>query len=247
MPESILNAEAIQAVVFDYGNTLVEFGGRQIGACDTAIANVLERLYGPLDREALRSVRDRDRLAPYAGDPPSYRENDLRAITRNMVRVLYGREAAEADVDEIIRVRLDVFIETTEASEDVRALLARLRTKRRLGLLSNYPDGHAIRRSLDKTGLAPYFDAVVVSGDIGYAKPHPLPFATMLEQLALPPKQVLFVGDNWLADIQGAKQAGMPVVHTVQWVPYEVFTRNPGDFEPDAVISRIEEIETLLA
>jgi len=244
--ELALNTDLIHAVVFDYGNTLVEFGRRQIGMCDTAIADALERLFGPLDREALRAVRDRDRLAPYAGDFPSYRENDLRAITRNLVRVLYGREAAEAEVEAIICVRLDAFIETTEASDDVKVLLARLHGKRQLGLLSNYPNGHAIRRSLEKTGLAAYFDAVVVSGDIGYAKPHPLPFATILNQLRLPAEQVLFVGDNWLADIQGAKRAGMPVVHTVQWTPYEIFVRNPGDFEPDAVIARIEEIETLL-
>jgi len=243
--ENQLNADAIRAIVFDYGNTLVEFGRRQIGACDAAIAEALERLFGPLDREALRALRDRDRLAPYAGDPPSYRENDLRVITPNMVRALYGREATKAEVDEIIRVRLEAFIETTEASDGVRALLARLHAKRRLGLLSNYPDGHAIRRSLEKTGLAPHFDAVVVSGDIGYAKPHPLPFTTILDQLALSPEQVLFVGDNWLADIQGAKRAGLPVVHSVQWTPYETFDRNPGDFEPDAVLSRIEDIETV--
>jgi HAD superfamily hydrolase (TIGR01549 family) len=241
-----LNARAIQAIVFDYGNTLVEFGKRQIGACDMAIADVLERLFGPLDREALRAVRDRDRMAPYAGDPPEYRENDLRVITPNMVRALYGRAAPEAEIAEIIRVRLETFVEATEATVEVMGLLERLHDRRRLGVLSNYPDGDAIRRSLGKTGLARHLDAVVVSGDIGFAKPHPLPFTTILRELDLPPEHVLFVGDNWLADIQGAKRAGMPVVHTLQWKPYEVFDRSPADFEPDAVIRRLEEIEALL-
>ncbi|MCX5757886.1 MAG: HAD family hydrolase [Candidatus Hydrogenedentes bacterium] len=241
-----MNAPAIQAIVFDYGNTLVEFRHRQIGACDMAIADVLERLFGPLDREALRAVRDRDRMAPYAGDPPEYRENDLRTITPNMVRALYGREASEAEIAEIIRVRLETFVEVTEATFEVIGLLERLHARRRLGVLSNYPDGDAIRRSLRKTGLARHLDAVVVSGDVGFAKPHPLPFATILRELDLSPEQVLFVGDNWLADVQGAKRAGMPVVHTVQWTPYEVFDRNPADLEPDAVIGNLEELETLL-
>ena len=244
-----LNAPAIQAIVFDYGNTLVEFGKRQIRACDMAIADVLERLFGPLDREALRAVRDRDRIAPYAGDPPSYRENDLRVITSNLVRALYtryGREVSEAELAEIIRVRLETFVDTTEATAEVLALLERLHVRRRLGVLSNYPDGDAIRRSLRKTGLARHLDAVVVSGDVGFSKPHALPFATILRKLDLPPEQVLFVGDNWLADVQGAKRAGMPVVHTIQWTPYEVFDRNPADLEPDAVISKLEELEALL-
>lgn len=241
-----LNAPAIQAIVFDYGNTLVEFGKRQIGACDMAIADVLERLFGPVDREALRAVRDRDRMAPYAGDPPTYRENDLRTITPNMVRALYRREAFEAEIAEIIRVRLETFVGATEATVEVIGLLQRLHARRRLGVLSNYPDGDAIRRSLRKTGLARHLDAVVVSGDIGFAKPHPLPFETILHELVLPPEQVLFVGDNWLADIQGAKRAGMPVVHTVQWTPYEVFDRNPADLDPDAVIAKLEELEMLL-
>ncbi len=241
-----LNAGAIQAIVFDYGNTLVEFGKRQIGVCDMAIADVLERLFGPLDREALRTVRDRDRMAPYMGDPPSYRENDLRVITSNLVRTLYGREVSEAELAEIVRVRLETFVEATEATVEVLALLERLHARRRLGVLSNYPDGDAIRRSLRKTGLARHLDAVVMSGDIGFSKPHPLPFATILRELDLPPEQVLFVGDNWLADIQGAKRAGMPVVHTVQWTPYEVFERNPSDLEPDAVIGKLEELESWL-
>lgn len=242
-----LNERDIRAIVFDYGNTLVEFGKRQIGACDAAIADVLERLFGPLDRDVLRAIRDRDRMAPYTGNPPEYRENNLYTITPNLVRSLYGVEASAEEVEEVIRIRLDTFVAATEVDDAVLSLLARLHERRRLGVLSNYPDGNAIRSSLHKTGIAAHLDTMVVSGDTGFAKPHPLMFETILRELALAPEQVLFVGDNWLADIQGAKRAGMPVVHTVQWMPYEIFNRHPGDFEPDAVIERLEALETLLA
>jgi FMN phosphatase YigB (HAD superfamily) len=49
----------IKAIVFDYGNTLVEFGETQTAICDGAMADVLKRLYGPLDPDRFRAVRNR--------------------------------------------------------------------------------------------------------------------------------------------------------------------------------------------
>lgn len=236
----------IRAVVFDYGNTLIEFGASRIAVCDAALADALGRLYGPLDLDRLRAIRDRQRLAPYAGDPPEYRENDLNEITADLVREIYGREPAQDEVAELVRVRFEVFVRVVEPPRGVPEMLARLRSQYRLGVLSNYPDGAAIRASLLKTGLFEHFDRVVVSGDLGYAKPHPLPFETMTRGLRVPASATVFVGDNWLADVQGGKRAGMWVVHTTQYVPYEQFERRLGDLDPDAVIADLLELEPLI-
>ncbi len=239
-------AEAAKAIVFDYGNTIVPFAEPQIHACDRALADALERLFGPMDFAELHRIRNEDRLAPYAGDPPRLRENDLPSITARAVRRLYGRDATRAELDELLRVRYDAFLAAVEAPPHAAPLLRRLAARFRLALLSNYPDGGAIRASLKRTGLAGFFECVVVSADIGRVKPHPEPFALLLRRMRLTPGEALFVGDNWFADVQGARRAGMRVVWTTQWDAPERMPRQPGDLEPDAVIGHLEELEGLL-
>lgn len=242
----MLDRKAIKAVIFDYGNTLIEFGRNQIAVCDTALADALEKHFGPLDREKFRAIRDRNRLAPYAGEPPQYKENDLVEITAGLVRELYGREPSPEQVLDILRVRFDVFVRVVQAPDYAFDLLQRLRRKYRLGLLSNYPDGNAIRQSLAGIGLARFFRAVVVSGDLGLVKPHPVPFITILDQLGVAARQAVLVGDNWLADVQGGKRAGLQVVWDRQWTSPEDLPRRPSDVEPDASISHLTGIEQLL-
>ena len=233
----------IRAVVFDYGNTLAEFGRDKVRAYDKALVAMLTGLYGPPDVAALHAVRDRDRLAPYAGDPPAYRENDIHDITAALVRQLYGLEPSNEDVAAIVQMRFDAFVDIVEVAEGVSGLLCRLGRRRRLGLLSNYPDGAAIRASLASEGLDGFLDAVVVSGDLGFVKPHPVTFETIARRLGASHDEVLMVGDNWLADIQGAKRAGMWAAHVVQWAPHEEFERKPADLEPDLLLGKLAELE----
>jgi HAD superfamily hydrolase (TIGR01509 family) len=237
----------VRAVVFDYGNTVVPFGPMEIRRCDHALVLELVHLFGQVDMDRVRIIRDRDRRMPYAGNPPAYRENDLAGITRDLVRDLYGRPPDAYELDVLLRARFTAFVQAIELPEDSQAVLEHLRATRRLGLLSNYPDGSAIRASLDKIGLANTFDAVVVSGDLGVVKPHPAMFATMLEHLGVDASEVLLVGDNWLADVQGGKRAGWRVAHMTRWDPPEYFAPSEEDARPDVVIGCLTELPAMLA
>ncbi len=55
-------------------------------------------------------------------------------------------------------------------------------------------------------------DAVLTSSRIGYRKPHPEIYAAALRRAGCPPTEVLFVGDNVRADVQGPRAAGMRAV-----------------------------------
>jgi HAD superfamily hydrolase (TIGR01509 family) len=236
----------IKAVVFDYGNTLIAFGRAQVDEFDRRLGKAVEGRYGTLDRQRYNAHRNADRMAPYAGDPPAYRESDPVEMTAALIRALYTREARPDELAALLEARRAAFVAVAEAEPAVAVLLAALRLRFKLGLLSNYPDGVAIRRSLDRTRLTPHFDSVVVSGDLGLVKPHPDTFAASLRELGAAPEETLFVGDNWLADVQGAKRAGMRVVHFTRWAPPEHFDRLSGDAEPDATIARLDELPPLL-
>jgi putative hydrolase of the HAD superfamily len=61
-------------------------------------------------------------------------------------------------------------------------------------------------------GIAPYVDAVVCSGDTGYAKPHRSTFELVLDRLGVVSHEALMVGDTAAADMVGAKAVGMRTV-----------------------------------
>ena len=76
-----------------------------------------------------------------------------------------------------------------------------------LGVITN-GDGSQQRQKLQRTGIAGHFSSVVVSGDIGMAKPQREIFDRSAVELGLLPSELLFIGDNPQADVQGALQAG---------------------------------------
>ncbi len=86
----------------------------------------------------------------------------------------------------------------------------------------------------------------MISGDLGIIKPHPRIFSHLVEILGILPSDCWFIGDNWLADIQGAARAGMTAVLTCEYVSYEGFTPYEGDVPPAATIHHLEELSALL-
>ncbi len=66
-----------------------------------------------------------------------------------------------------------------------------------------------IDRYVEAAGWAPHLAAVVVSQRVGTIKPHPAIFAAAREALGEPdPRAILHVGDDWAADVVGARRAG---------------------------------------
>jgi putative hydrolase of the HAD superfamily len=52
-------------------------------------------------------------------------------------------------------------------------------------------------------------DALVISSEVGYRKPHPMFFQAVCQRLGLAPRQVLCVGDDVENDVRGAVRAGL--------------------------------------
>ncbi len=93
-------------------------------------------------------------------------------------------------------------------------LLGELSGKYRLGLLSNFTHPPAAWQILERLDLPRFFHTVLISGDLGYRKPHPMVFRELLDRLGEPADRVLFVGDDPEADVQGARNAGIEPVLT---------------------------------
>ena len=61
-------------------------------------------------------------------------------------------------------------------------------------------------------GLTEFFTSIIVSEAVGLRKPDPAIFLLSCKQLGVYPHDCIFVGDNEMADIQGAKDVGMKTI-----------------------------------
>ena len=94
---------------------------------------------------------------------------------------------------------------------EVAAALGTLRDRGlRLAVVSNF-DARLIGL-LGALGLGPYVDEVAYSTRAAAAKPDPAIFAAALERLGVDPDRALHVGDGVIADVEGARAAGVHAV-----------------------------------
>ena len=98
-----------------------------------------------------------------------------------------------------------------------------------MGIVSN--NRTSIRDELVKTGLASYFDEVVISEEVGLYKPDPRILLYACQKLGVSCEEVIYVGDHPY-DVVCAHEAGVQAV----WVPINPFMRLP-DGSDEAEIS----------
>jgi putative hydrolase of the HAD superfamily len=120
--------------------------------------------------------------------------------------------------------------------EDVFTVLDTLRGKYKTGILTN---GFITlqRAKIERHRLDTYVDFTLVSEEAGYHKPDKRVFEAALKMVNnASPGQTLYVGDNLVADIQGAQEAGL--------TPILMNPRN--DIEPPAGVIKIRRLSDLL-
>jgi putative hydrolase of the HAD superfamily len=126
-----------------------------------------------------------------------------------------------------------------------------LKESYRLGLLSNFTHGPAAREIIERVGLKEFFEVILISGELGYRKPHPLVFDRLIEHLSFEKDQILFVGDDLEADITGAKGAGIQPVWTTHVLDHDLPIARLIPFPEAAIqdneVPRISNWEDLLA
>jgi len=149
----------------------------------------------PID--ALRTLREE-----IARENPEF-AHDFRTQRRLTLRRAFapfglGEDWVDATYAVYVRVRNEV-----ECYADTAPALAALAARVPLISISN---GTA---ELDRVGLHEHFRFSISACDIGVAKPAPAIFLHACERLGVAPEHVLHVGDDPLADIAGARAAGM--------------------------------------
>ncbi len=162
-------------------------------------------------------------------------QHDMTGIRRR----LYVEMLKECDYDPVnaedLLNRFLVDRNKVELYPDALPALKRLANSYPLISLS---DGNA---NLSSIGIRDFFVGCVYSADTGYAKPHCAGFEKACEIAGVEPGEIVHVGDNPIADVDGARRAGFQTM----WIQRneEIWTE---DFEPDySVKTMLEAVEIL--
>jgi len=256
----------IRAVTFDFGNTLAPVNRAGL---DEVTERTITRAAGSLaidDLAILRRAWDEERQRQLREDVPAQREMDLEQRATRIVARLRGMpppgpgerwddEAAAAmapamEVAAITDAYSRAFLEAIPPADGAGELLANLAGRGfRLAILSNWPFAATIDRYAAAAGWSPHLTAVVVSQRIGVIKPHPAIFAVAADALAAPPSAILHVGDDWAADVVGARAAGWRVAYLRGKqgdTPLPTSPRTAG-VEPDLELDELTDLGARLA
>jgi FMN phosphatase YigB (HAD superfamily) len=257
----------IEAITFDFGNTLVPVPAAGLRAVVDATATGMADHLGPFDRDEVRRIWAEERERQFREEVPQFREVDLAQRVVRILARLRGMEPPPEDArwDDEAAARLSApeevawvvdrysqaFVSELPPSPVAGPLLGRLALRYRLAILSNWPLAVTIDRYADAQGWTPHLAAIVVSQRVGTIKPHPAIFDAARAALGAPapaPDAILHVGDDWAADVVGAKRAGWQAA----WLMARpVDSPLPGsardeEVEADLELARLDDLEAAL-
>jgi len=206
----------LRAVLFDWGDTLMEFRF-DAELMDTAFRAGLEAL----DRDDLAPADDirahfREQFEPLFWVPGTLEEIEYPGMIRETL-AHFGVEISDEELDRFLAAEHEAWQPARVLGATTHALLESLRSRGlELALVSNaFDPGWLLHRDLEQMGLAQRLDFSVFSSEVGTRKPHPAIFERALEALGVEPENALFVGDRLYEDIRGAGELGMTTVQAL--------------------------------
>jgi 5'-nucleotidase len=136
---------------------------------------------------------------------------------------------------------LENVIELSETYEGVPEILQSLKKEYKISIVTNGLK-EVQRPRLEKLNLLPLFDSVIVSDEIGVAKPHIDYFHHVYESISNPPskEETLIVGDNLKSDILGGLNFGIKTC----WLHHG--KDNDTDIEPHFSIPKVHHLDEIL-
>jgi HAD superfamily hydrolase (TIGR01549 family) len=198
----------IEAVLFDYGLTLVTFTfprdcllrvlasfrprlGSNAPDAETLMGQVLE----PLEAE----------LEGYGEDEVDYMDFYERAWRRA------GIEAPREILYQVLDYEQRCWDSAVKLAPAALETLDRLRERGiRTAVASNAPfPSEFMRRQLHGNGIGERVDAVVFSSEVGRRKPAPELYQAALDLLEVPAERALYVGDRYAEDYEGPRRLGI--------------------------------------
>jgi len=172
-----------------------------------------------------------------------YEENKMDSATlrHERFRLFFESIGGVADQHKASDIYVGHLSQGSQLIENAEEVLEKLFKSYKMVAITN---GFAeIQHSrLDNTGLRKFFEAIIISDEVGVSKPHPDIFRIALEAGGVSDKsRVLMIGDNPVADIKGAADYGLDTC----FFRYAKSNR-AAEINPTYTITRLRELIGIL-
>lgn len=151
----------------------------------------------------------------------------------------------EAEIARAVEALFRSYLPDVTIKDGVREALRTLKERGyRMGIVSNVAYAPFLAWTLEDHGLRAHFETIVTSAEVGLRKPRGEIFAAALAALGVTPREAIYVGNDYLKDVMGARLAGLSAV----WVPgpsakdYRAYTA----VRPSAVAGRFSLVPDLI-
>jgi putative hydrolase of the HAD superfamily len=245
----------VRAVLFDFADTLVHTERFDYDTCLEKMVQSLGKNGVSVPFESFKQgyFDSRDRF--YKQTEKTLEEQDFaERITETLRACGIKLNTRDERVQQAAKAFSNCFAKSLTMDSFLPSFLERLHKRYRLAVVSNMSFAEAVFQSLREFCICKHFDAIAVSGILGWRKPCPRIFQGALQALDVKAEETVFVGDSPIADVEGAKQLGMktvllvgknrkqPLTDTFQFYMME----GKSKVKPDRTISRLADLPRVL-
>jgi len=247
-----MNFDHIKAIGFDLFNTLIHVEPNTLKEANKRLISSLRQSAFVLEDEPFQKAHLEAALRFIEQCKRDGRETHNRFwISAALQELGYPVPPDDDRIARAVDAYFSAFFDSCRLIPGSVEMLETLKGSYRLGLLSNFTHAPAAKEIIDLIGLAPHFEAILISGELGYRKPHPFVFHRLVEELRVDKAETLYVGDDPEPDIHGALQAGLQPVWTTYVrdhnIPRGSGILSRGNEMPDGDVPRISTWPDLLS
>lgn len=199
---------SLRGIFFDLYGTLLVYGNMK-----QAWSDWLSTFYDLLKKRGLNISKDsfsHECDGFFSMDGPVGGKNGLTALERR-IQLLCKRlslQLARKELPHIADTIAGAWQNHISIDPETIPVLTSLKRNKTIGLVSNFDHPPHVRNILAQYKLEPFFDTIIISGDVRAKKPDPAIFSFALEQTGLSKEDVIYIGDT-NEDVAGAMAAGI--------------------------------------
>ena len=200
----MIDFKSIKHIFFDLDNTLWDFNTNskktfvkilKLNNVDISIDDFMD-VYLPINDHYWKLYRE---------EKVSLEKLRFERFSKTFSRL--GYKVSDGKISSLIQDYIKYLSTYNNLIEGARELLDSLHSIYKLHVITN---GHRDiqLKKIEQAGLTPFFQNIITSDDVGVKKPNPKIFRYALDISNALPEESLMIGDDYEADIIGAKNVG---------------------------------------
>lgn len=204
-----------RAVLFDLNHTLMSIRNEadiQEAAIGVLYSEVCRRTRVSIDETEFRLAYDKAWLSRKISSYRTYIEVSYEEIVTAALSefgIVFDSEALE----DILQIYMQPIYDASYVVDGMVGVLSRLKTAGlKLGLLTNYKYASGMRCLLEKNRLLEWFDAIVISSELGWKKPSTNIYARAVKLLSVDYDECIFVANEEEKDLWRASELGIMTI-----------------------------------